>query len=178
MIHIITPCSRPENLEHLRESIPAGCTWTVFMDYSTKKKEVPKGVKVVRSNLGGAFGNPLRNMALDYLQASASDNDYIYILDDDNIIHPNWFEAVKDSTEDFVNWGQVFRNGDPRLHATESPRVGTIDTASYMARLGFIAKARFEYRYEADGLFAQELMKRNPKIKTFKDYLCYYNYLR
>ena len=178
MIHIVTPCSRPENLEHLRESIPAGCTWTVFMDYSTSKKDVPKGVKVVRSNLGGAWGNPLRNLALDYLQASASDIDYVYFLDDDNIIHPKWFEAVKDSKEDFINWAQCFRNGDPRLHATDSPRVGNIDTASYMVRLGFMGKARFEYKYEADGLFAQSLMAGNPKIKTHQDYLCYYNYLR
>lgn len=178
MIHIITPCSRPENLEHLRETIPVGCTWTVFMDYSTSKKDVPKGVKVVRSNLGGAWGNPLRNLALDYLQASASDNDYVYFLDDDNIIHSKWFEAVKDSTEDFVNWAQCFRNGDPRLHATDSPRVGNIDTASYMVRLGFMGKARFEYKYEADGLFAQLLMAGTPKIKTHQEYLCYYNYLR
>jgi glycosyltransferase involved in cell wall biosynthesis len=148
------------------------------MDYSTSKKDVPKGVKVIRSNLGGAWGNPLRNLALDYLQASASDNDYVYFLDDDNIIHPKWFEAVKDSTGDFVNWAQCFRNGDPRLHATDSPRVGNIDTASYMVRLGFIGKARFEYIYEGDGLFAQALMAGNPKIKTYQDYLCYYNYLR
>jgi hypothetical protein len=178
MIHIVTPCSRPENLEYLRETIPAGCTWTVFMDYSTSKKDVPKGVKVIRSNLGGAWGHPLRNLALDYLQASASDNDYVYFLDDDNVIHPNWFEAVKDSTGDFINWAQCFRNGDPRLHATENPRIGTVDTASYMVRVGFIGKARFEYIYEGDGLFAQALMAGNPKIKTHQEYLCYYNYLR
>jgi hypothetical protein len=178
MIHIVTPCSRPENLEHLRETIPAGCTWTVFMDYSTSKKDVPKGVKVIRSNLGGAWGHPLRNLALDYLQASASDNDYVYFLDDDNVIHPNWFEAVKDSTEDFINWAQCFRNGDPRLYATDHPRIGNVDTASYMVRIGFIGKARFEYIYEGDGLFAQALMVKSPSIKTLNNYLCYYNYLR
>jgi glycosyltransferase involved in cell wall biosynthesis len=178
MIHIITPCSRPENLEHLRETIPAGCTWTVFMDYSTSKKDVPKGVKVIRSNLGGAWGHPLRNLALDYLQASASDNDYVYFLDDDNIIHPKWFEAVKDSKEDFINWAQCFRNGDPRLYATDHPRIGNVDTASYMVRIGFIGRARFEYIYEGDGLFAQALMVKSPSIKTLNNYLCYYNYLR
>jgi glycosyltransferase involved in cell wall biosynthesis len=148
------------------------------MDYSTSKKDVPKGVKVIRSNLGGAWGHPLRNLALDYLQASASDNDYVYFLDDDNVIHPNWYEAVKDSTEDFINWAQCFRNGDPRLHATEHPRIGTVDTASYMVRIGFIGKARFEYIYEGDGLFAQALMVKSPSIKTLNNYLCYYNYLR
>jgi glycosyltransferase involved in cell wall biosynthesis len=148
------------------------------MDYSTSKKDVPKGVKVIRSNLGGAWGHPLRNLAIDYLQASASDNDYVYFLDDDNVIHPNWFEAVKDSTEDFINWAQCFRNGDPRLHATENPRIGTVDTASYMVRIGFIGKARFEYIYEGDGLFAQALMVKSPSIKTLNNYLCYYNYLR
>jgi glycosyltransferase involved in cell wall biosynthesis len=148
------------------------------MDYSTSKKDVPKGVKVIRSNLGGAWGHPLRNLALDYLQASASDNDYVYFLDDDNIIHPKWFEAVKDSKEDFINWAQCFRNGDPRLYATDHPRIGNVDTASYMVRVGFIGKSRFEYIYEGDGLFAQALMAGNPKIKTHQDYLCYYNYLR
>jgi glycosyltransferase involved in cell wall biosynthesis len=148
------------------------------MDYSTSKKDVPKGVKVIRSNLGGAWGHPLRNLALDYLQASASDNDYVYFLDDDNVIHPNWYEAVKDSTGDFINWAQCFRNGDPRLYATDHPRIGNVDTASYMVRVGFIGKARFEYIYEGDGLFAQALMAGNPKIKTHQEYLCYYNYLR
>jgi hypothetical protein len=177
MIHIITPCSRPENLEYLRESIPAECKWLVMLDYSTRKSNIPKGINVMRSNFGGAWGAPLRNAAIDYLQISASHNDYVYFLDDDNIIHPDWYQTVKDCNEDFVNWAQVFRNGEPRLRATESPRVGNIDTASFMVKIGAIGKSRFQMLYEADGLFAQEVYKKGT-TRVINDYLCYYNYLR
>ena len=177
MIHIITPCSRPENLEYLRESIPAECKWLVMLDYSTRKSNIPKGINVIRSNFGGAWGAPLRNAAIDYLQISASHNDYVYFLDDDNIIHPDWYQVVKDCNEDFVNWAQVYRNGEPRLRATESPRVGNIDTASFMVKIGTVGKSRFQMLYEADGLFAQAIYK-NGTTRVINEYLCYYNYLR
>jgi len=177
MIHIVTPCSRPEMLGFLRESIPAECKWTVMLDFSTSKSKIPKGINVIRSNVGGWFGHPLRNMAIDYLQTSASHNDYVYFLDDDNIIHPDWYQAVKDCNEDFVNWAQVYRNGQPRLNATESPRVGNIDTASFMMKIGAIGKSRFQMIYEADGLFAQAIYK-NGTTRVINEYLCYYNYLR
>lgn len=178
MIHIITPCSRPENLEHLRETIPAGCTWTVFMDYSTKKKNVPKGVKVIRSNIGGAWGHPLRNLAIDYLQASASDNDYVLFLDDDNLIHPNWYEHIKESTADMVTWGQENKDGSARLRATDQPQIGNIDMASFMVKYKIAKQLKFTDVYEADGIFAMQAAQKASDIQTINESISYYNYLK
>ena len=176
MIHIITPCSRPDNLHSIKQTIPEGCTWTVVVDEKATGY-FPTGITYLRPNLSGSWGHPLRNVGMEFILAlKAKRGDYIYFLDDDNIIHPDWYESVKNESYPFITWGQVFKNGQPRLHPTKEPRVGTVDTASFMVRCDAIGEAKFGNEYEADGLFAQQMAKWN--VKTIDAYLCYYNYLR
>lgn len=180
MIHIITPCSRPENLSLMKHSIPKECNWVIVYDSTVKEYPEIENASVLYSPFTGGSGNPNRNYALDNLEFS--DTDWIYILDDDNIIHPKWYRTVKDFNEDHLNiitWGQVWKNYDIRLEPVPDPRVGNIDTSCYMVRGRVMKNLRYEILYEADGVLANEVVRQYAGILTLShEYLGYYNYLR
>ena len=70
MIHIITPCTRPENLAVMQESIPLECPWTIVLDQSVAAMPEGGGLKatIYRSPHTGHWGNPNRNFALDHMK--------------------------------------------------------------------------------------------------------------
>lgn len=180
MIHIITPCSRIENISIIANSIPIECTWTVVLDATvdTLPERLGSNVFVYKSPHTGYWGHPNRNYALDTI--TFSDHDWIYALDDDNIIHPRWYDTVKDLTDSALNmvaWGQVWRNGSVRLEPTANPRIGTIDTSSYMVRGHLMRHLRYEFDYVADGILAERAFQYGG-YHVIHDYLGYYNYLR
>jgi hypothetical protein len=175
MLYIVTPCSRPENLAQIRKSIPSALTWVVMMDASTDHK-APSGASVTHySTRTGHWGNPLRNEFLDLYQDQFTENDWVYFLDDDNILHPKFIQQLESLLHldaGIVTWGQ-----EGRLRPTDQPRIGNIDTASFMFRPTKTNKLRFENIYEADGMFAQAATRLTNLI-CVEAYLCYYNALR
>jgi hypothetical protein len=175
MLYIVTPCSRPENLAQIRKSIPSALTWVVMMDASTDHK-APSGANVTHySTRTGGWGNPLRNEFLDLYQDQFTENDWVYFLDDDNILHPKFIQQIESLlclNAGIVTWGQ-----EGRLRPTDQPRIGNIDTASFMFRPTQTNKLRFENIYEADGMFAQAATRLTNLI-CVEAYLCYYNALR
>jgi hypothetical protein len=185
MIHVITPCTRPTNLVALRQSIPDECTWTIVLDESVARHSVldlpslpDLKATVYLSPHTGYSGNPNRNFALDRMQFD--ELDWIYILDDDNIIHPEWYGRVKDLHDPVLNmvgWGQVWKNGTPRLAPTQQPRVGHVDSASYMVRGRVMKNLRYSMEYVADGLLAEEVFTMGGYL-CLNEYLAYYNWLR
>jgi hypothetical protein len=178
MIQIITPCSRPENLIFMKDSVPTECNWTIVYDNSVKEKLEIEGATILHSPYTGSSGNPNRNYALDTIEFS--DTDWIYILDDDNIIHPEWYDRVKDFTDEHLNmiaWGQVWKNNTVRLAATNNPNVGTIDTSCYMVRGRVMKTLRYQMDYVADGIMAREAYEQGG-FMMLDEYLGYYNYLR
>ena len=178
MIHIITPCSRPENLIFLKDSIPEKCNWIVVYDKLAKPTSEIEGATILYSPYTGSAGNPNRNYALDTIEFS--DTDWIYILDDDNIIHPEWYDKVKDFTADYLNmiaWGQVCKNNSVRLAPSNNPNVGNIDTSCYMVRGKVMKTLRYDMLYEADGIMARQAYEQGG-FMMLDQYLGYYNYLR
>jgi hypothetical protein len=180
MIHIITPCTRPENLSAMQQSIPPECTWTIVLDASVT--EMPEGgelkATVYRSPSTGHFGNSNRNFALDHMYFD--DLDWIYILDDDNIVHPDWYARVStlnDADLNMVSWGQVWQNNNVRLQPTQNPKVGNTDTSCYMVRGRIMQKLRYELEYVADGILAERVAQQGGHLCLYEN-LGYYNYLR
>lgn len=175
MLYIVTPCSRPENLKRIRQYIPPWATWVVMMDEKTDYKE-PTGASVTHySQNSGFWGHPLRNEFLDLYQDQFTENDWVYYLDDDNIIHPKFYEqwdSLNSLDSSIVTWGQ-----EGRLRPTTDPKVGNIDTACFMFRPYHLPSLRFQMTYEADGLFAQAAALRGTLI-CVDAYMCYYNALR
>ena len=178
MIHIITPCSRPDNLKVIAKSIPAECNWTVCLDASVTEVPVVTGATIIKSPYTGNSGNQVRNYALDSIEAK--DSDWIYFLDDDNIVHPDWFKEVSTNTEKdkMLVWGQILKKGNIRLEATSAPCIGNIDVSSFMVPWRILKNIRFHpSAYAADGILATKVFKLHG-CHVIDKYLCYYNFLR
>lgn len=181
-IFIITPSRRPFNITFIEKTIPKDCEWIVVFDKTVKNEHTFNVPKVIKSNETGFWGNPNRNVGLEYIKnnLNPSDTDWIYILDDDNIIHPEWWNNIQphlNSTDAIITWGQTWSNGEPRTEPTNNPKVSTIDTSQYMVRWSVAKNLRFEPIYEADGIYAEEAAKRGT-VKKLDQYLGYYNFLR
>lgn len=186
MIYLITPCVRPENLETMRESIPswdsrALVTWVIVYDSTVKDPKPITGAINLISPYTGCYGNPNRNFALDTL--AFNDDDWIHILDDDNIIHPDWYGAVSPYLDDyqFLKWGQLHakpgHESEIRLPSDSPIKKRHIDTACYMVRWDIQKNIRYIDWRTADFTMAEEVSKVcDPVIIPHQ--LCYYNYLR
>jgi hypothetical protein len=179
MIHIITPCSRPDNLKTVSKSIPETCKWTVSMDSNVTCDVTLENATVIRGPFTGNYGNEVKNYALD--TGKFNDEDWIYFLDDDNIIHPQWWPTVSKLLKldrGMMVWGQKFKEGKTRLRATSNPAIGNIDLASYMCKWSALKNFRFDKTlYEADGLLAMQVHKKFGSV-IVPGYLCYYNFLK
>jgi glycosyltransferase involved in cell wall biosynthesis len=181
-VFIVTPSRRPFNLEFIAETIPQECEWVVVFDKTVKNEHTVENATVIHSQDTGFWGNPNRNIGLEYIKNNLhpSDNDWIYILDDDNVIHPEWWSNIQlhlNSTESIITWGQVWASGQPRTEPTDTPKIATIDTSQYMVRWNVAKNLRFEHIYEADGIYAEEASKLGS-VKKLDQYLGYYNFLR
>lgn len=166
-VDIITPCSRPELLKEIKKTIPKECNWIIVYDLGLEPENI--GDVEIKSVDKSIFGNNLRNIGLDITSA-----DWVYFLDDDNIIHPDWWDTVKELEVDdheMINWGQLLKDDSVRLLPARNPKVGNIDTACFMVKN--TEKRWNENEYVADGLFASI---HKPYI--INEYICYYNYLR
>lgn len=181
-VFIITPCTRPFNLEFMSKTIPNECEWIVVLDDKVKNDYDLPNATIIRSGETGFWGNPNRNFGLEYIKENLNpkDNDWIYILDDDNILHPDWWSVIKEeinSKEPIITWGQLWPIGEIRTNPTVVPRNSNIDTSQYMVRWDTSKKIRFENIYEADGIYAESASKIGS-VKMLDKYLSYYNYLR
>jgi glycosyltransferase involved in cell wall biosynthesis len=181
-VFIVTPSRRPFNLEFIADTIPQECEWIVVFDKTVKNEHKIENATVLKSNQTGFWGNPNRNIGLEYIKnhLNPSDNDWIYILDDDNVIHPDWWNSIQphlNSTDAVMTWGQTWATGEPRTEPTDNPRIATIDTSQYIVRWGVAKNLRFEHIYEADGIYAEEAAKQGT-VKKLDQYLGYYNFLR
>ena len=194
MLTIITPCCRPENLQHLFKSINFTYVnrWLIAHDV-TKTNGVFTGVfnhpKITEFGVsGGISGNPQRNAALDQVKSGL-----IYFLDDDNIIHPNFWELVPQMNEDhFYTFDQLrmdmFANKPGGIMGGEEPRLRKIDTAQYVVP-AYMCGVWKEELYWADGLFIEEIYEKYkekhvyiPRLASYYNFLeerrtvCYINY--
>jgi hypothetical protein len=146
-----------------------------MMDASTNYKGATSASITHYSTRTGDMGNPLRNEFLDLYADSFTKEDWVYYLDDDNVLHPKFLEEWNNLNAldcSIVTWGQV-----GRLRPTDQPRVGNIDTACYMFKPYDLPNLRFEMTYEADGIFAQAASEQGTLI-CVEQYLCYYNALK
>jgi len=181
-VFIITPCTRPLNLSKISKSIPENCEWIVVFDDKVKNDyDLERGIGV-KSPHTGLKGFENKNYGLEYIRnnLNPSDNDWVIVLHDDNIIHPNWWNSVSNhlnSDYSMITWGQCRSDEVPRIEPVDFPKVGNIDTSQYMVKWEVAKNIRFPEVYEADGIFAEECANK-AKVLKLNEYLGYYNYLR
>lgn len=111
---IITPCSRPQNLGLVLDSIRFQhvVRWIIVHDVTSRPFDVsaltiPWHPKIAHlTEAGGAFGNPQRNRALDDLFKSRArvyaPGIFVYFLDDDNVIHPRFWRILQQARAGYM----------------------------------------------------------------------------
>lgn len=183
---IITPCGRPENIKQVYESINFDYVQEWIIVYDTRRQPMNKRfegyekVKEYAYDGEGTAGHQQRNYALNILTKNKY-NGLVYFLDDDNIIHPNFWNLLKRMNGGCIySFDQVLKDGSTGLNGN-TLEVGSIDTAQCVIEMSAINNHRFEEdKYEADGIFYKLIgstCSKNQHI-YFPEVGCYYNYLR
>ena len=137
------------------------------------KEWVPKdlNIKVYSTDENTISGNNYRNIGVN-----KTTGDWIYFLDDDNIIHPNFNDLLEfmDKDKDVIFFSQIFANQQIRLMPVTID-VGGVDTAMFLVKKSIMDNHKWqEDAYTADGILAKELSEYNCQY-MYTPY-CFYNY--
>ena len=177
-INIITPCSRPENLHKISESINIpreNYRWIVVFDSLTlpDKNLIPSNCEYyLHKDPNSISGNGQRNFALDLIKIG-----YIYFNDDDTLIHPELWDNVKNCDESFISFNQSLYNGQVRLTG-DVIAVQRTDSHNFMVSSELVGNTRWRSDiYEADGFFAVECFRKSTTKKYINKTLSIYNQL-
>ncbi len=184
---IITPCSRPENIMKIKNSIDFNFVdeWIIVYDKTKiengykqfnliENSEInDKKIKEYVYSDGGISGNTQRNYAL---QNITNEDTFIYFVDDDNIIHPNFFKFFK-----FVEKNKLYTFNNTNKLKGNIVQVGKIDTAMFLIHHNLCKNIFWQPDYyDADGRYIEECYNtndnKNNHIYVNND-LCYYNKL-
>lgn len=194
MINIITRCTRCDNLLSISETVFTSLfdiNWYVLfdtnrisdIDIKILKKLTDLGVhiKYLEGDSIG-LGMNMVNQILDEIT-----DGWVYILDDDNIIHPNFYnkldELIDEDTYSIFVFdqkvgGKDFSGLDIREARPENTKVGSIDSAQFLIHIGHYGDTkRFNNTYTADGELIEQLYNtRSEEFIFINQELCYYNY--
>lgn len=187
LLYIVTPCSRPQNLPSIRKAFASNYDWIWVIIYTVRplRREFPSdpriyefwlGVEATHEDDPWTYANLGRNFALGLVSDASS---YIYFLDDDNIIHPNFWKLVyavlQEGQSDFITFDQ-FRTPETVL---VGPRaiIGKIDTGMFVTQRGLTGHIRWRLQGYADFFFAEE-MQNTAHNHTYINQTCaYYNFV-
>ena len=177
MLYLTTPCSRPENLPIISKTVPSFCKWIVLHEphIIVPKLDNMISIECPKTGFVGADG---RNYFLDNFDLK--DEDWIYSLDDDNIVHPHFYLIESLLSDDFsiIHWGQLNKDNTVRLDPLDKIIINTIDAACFISSMKYNRRVRYNTKaYNYDGLYAIECSKNGQTLKV-NNYFSYYNYLK
>ena len=154
-IHVLTACSRPENLTKVGLSLAHAArghdvTWHVRFD-------------VERIYVGG---QAVKNKLLDEIS-----DGWVWILDDDTIVHPDLFSrsaAIVNHNRmtEAIVVSQRRSDGGVLLAARGNVRSGSIDIGQAILHRDLIGDERIPLTYDGDGLFLETLLQP-PLIRWY-----------
>ena len=192
-LHVITRCSRLENLTAVRNSLPENVYWHIIIDTrlvssvdTTILEDFSDNYLYFWRSYPGDMGHQLLNRVITEIPGE----DWIYILDDDNEMHQDFYSEMISLQEKFPEkegfifsqhvGGKDFTGLEIREAKPENVKVQKIDMAQFFLRRSLIGKKRFvPGTYTADGIFIQELFEDHPEKFHFTEkILCNYNSLK
>jgi glycosyltransferase involved in cell wall biosynthesis len=180
-LSIIIPFSRKLiNLDEIVKSVSNlnNTNLEIIIVTDTNKEEEVKNwlpnnlnIKVYSTDEPSISGNNYRNIGISH-----ATGDWVYFLDDDNILHPNFNDLLEfmDKEKDVIFFSQIFASQKIRLIPVTID-VGGIDTAMFIVKASVIKNHKWqEDAYVADGILAKELSAYNCQY-IYTPY-CFYNY--
>jgi glycosyltransferase involved in cell wall biosynthesis len=197
-ISIITRCTRTSNLLEIKKGIfnaPSGVNvnWHIIFDTGALKdidaetlSELTQEEAVNLHFVKGERGGMLYPESSDIIKKIKGG--WIYLLDDDNIIHDEFYKVVKESIK--VNKGAlvhiVSQNVDGkdftglgiRQASPENTAFQKIDIAQMVIHRDVFNDFSFSADYAADGFFIENVFEKYPDAFVWIDkVLSHYNYL-
>ncbi len=162
-LYLITPCSRINNLPKIKRSIDFKKIkkWIIVYDLNainSKKKLFTKSKSINEFFLKDKLsvsGNAQRNLALDYLNKKKDKNFFIYFLDDDNILHKNFYKIIENLnshaskviyTFDQLRKQKIFINNKfqyVKILKGDTIKIGYIDIAMFLPNFSLINNIRW-----------------------------------
>lgn len=181
MINIITPCSRPQNLPKLFGSIDFEKIHIWYIVYDTSNNRMfekqfeghPK-ITELECSKAGICGHPQTNYAIDLIT-----DGYVYILDDDNIIHPEFWNIVSEFDGEHVFTFDQYRPSENRNLSGKEIIANRIDTAQFIVPAKLIGDVRWlEQQRGGDFHFINGIKQNHPtKFKYITGIYSYWNYI-
>lgn len=185
--NIITPCINRKNLSYLYNSIICSqksfpVEW--FIIYNSHNEIVSEEFNQIDwihqycfYTQNGIQGFPQMNFALDLISFG-----YVYQLNDNNVIHPLFFETLERYIQKFNKQGYIFYQTLPnnliRKNGPTNITEYCIDKAQFLLRRDLIGNLRYRNSQIGDGKLIESLFNNNKSVFTFiTKELCYYNYL-
>jgi len=179
---IITPCCRPENIEKIIPFMDFNYIneWIIIYDgikvSNFNNLNNPKIKQYIYTDINGKYGNMQRNYGLSKIEY----NDFLYFLDDDNIIHPDIYKLLDNiEINKYYTFNNVFKNNIIRLPGNII-KERFIDTAMYLVNLSLENIKNIKWINEdiADGKYISDIYKLYPDKWVYVNNLkSYYNYL-
>jgi glycosyltransferase involved in cell wall biosynthesis len=176
LLNIITPCSRPDNLQKIYESInipKENYRWIVVFDLDELPTDLPPTCEpYLHRHIDSRVGNAQRNYGNDLVTTG-----WILYLDDDTLLHPNLWEEIKDLSDDFIHYAQeekgLFRLTGHRV------MVEHIDMGQFIINKKIIKDHKFPLKvYQSDGIFSMLVSNETDNKKYIPKVLSYYNQLK
>jgi len=180
-LNIITPCSRPENLKLIEQSINIPkefYRWIIVFDKPSIPTEyyIPSNCEIYSyQQKGSIVGHAQRNFALNMIKYG-----YIYFNDDDTILHNNLWNKISNllNIYDFISFDQSNKDGSNRLKGSNI-KINYIDSHNFIVKYTLCQNIRFHIdKYNADGYFATDCYRIAKNPIYIPETLSTYNALR
>jgi len=196
-LNIVTRCTRLKYINDVKNSIfntdKFEITWWLIFDTRNLKEIDADFLESLQSvncktlfykGEDGDFGHQLVNKVFDQIS-----DGFVYMLDDDNIIHEDFYENIHESIiknpekRGFIFsqkvGGRDFSGLDVRMGSPENTKVSHIDMAQFILRRDLIRSYRIDpMNYIADSIFIEKIYTENKDDFFFiNKILCHYNYL-
>ncbi len=164
-LHILTACTRPENLPALADSIlaamcePWELCWHIRFDPA-------------REHLGG---HKLKNDMLAQI-----DDGWVLFLDDDTLLHPDVLKHVAehlDAAGVVVSQDRTASLGHMLWAAPENMRFGFVDIGQVVLTRELIGDAVMPLGQGGDGVFLQSILQGRSDVVYLDEVLSLYNAL-
>lgn len=182
LIHFLTRHSRPQSwVEKAGLSIGDLGQWFIIGPGMEASTTCPlHKYLVLPQTINKDFGYQVNH----YLDIEPDIGQWVYILDDDNLVHPNLKRVIASLDDDCqlaVFGRQHINSSFVRIANPKNLIVGEIDAGQFIVKRSLIGDLRMWIGnvYRNDGYFLMELVFRannqGVKIQVFKEVAAYYN---